>query len=189
MRSKHMDSKPTPIVDLHQVDPVERRIVRNMYPLFIHDQWAYSGTLPNKYGIIGSARCASGRAPQSLEEQAEMLLPYWSDSEEHHAFLIRCDLHPAGFCLFTAGSLAPEDSQFYIDELFLLHPFRRMGVGTGVVHMLVAERSGRWCVDMKAGNLAARAFWLQAATSCGTNVESTELHGEFGPVLRIQFEV
>lgn len=176
-------------ITLESASPTQRQVIENMYPLFIHDQWAYSDSLPNQFGIIESALNSSGTPASTLSEQSEQLAPYWTEAH-HHPFLIQVDEKPAGFCLVQSAPLAPDRRDFYLDEFFILHPYRRMRVGRRVFQNLVSTRPGQWVVDMKARNEPAREFWLTVTTEISREkVAVIETHNEYGPTIRIEFVV
>ena len=134
-----------PKVTLEAATEKQRQAIENMYPLFIHDQWAYSDSLPNQFGIIESALNSAGQPAGSLAEQSQEIAPYWTDSH-HFPFLIRVDEKPAGFCAIRTAPLAPDNRDFYLDKFFILHPFRRAGVGRRAFQTLVSSRPGQWGV-------------------------------------------
>lgn len=177
-------------ITLDPASGTERQVIENMYPLFIHDQWAYSNSRPNKYGIIESALNTTGSPARSLAEQADALSPYWESSTLHHPFLIRVDGLPAGFCLVKSAPLAPEERDFYLDEFFILHPFRRKGIGTMATKLLVSNRQGRWILDMKARNQPAHAFWTKVVSEISSNrMSESQIQSEYGPAIRMEFQV
>lgn len=175
---------------LERAGQQERHVIEHMYPLFIHDQWAYSDTLPNEHGIIGSARAASGAPARSLAEQSDMIRDYWTHPETHHPFLIRVNANPAGFFLVQSGSAAPEGCDFYFDEFFLLHRYRRQGTGKHVASEVCGPQPGLWCVDMKALNQPAYQFWSRVAAEVAAGkTQEEQFAWEFGQVIRIRFQV
>ncbi len=177
-------------ISLESATGDKRQVIANMYPLFIHDQWAYSDSQPNQYGIIDSALNSKGRPAQSLAEQAEEISPYWEAAANHHPFLIRVNNSPAGFCLVKTAPLAPDSRDFYLDEFFLLHPFRRQGVGSQVVKLLVSNRPGNWVLEMKARNKPAHAFWTKVILEISSNrMEETQFQNEYGPAIRMKFSI
>ena len=177
-----------PDITLEIATGTERQVIENMYPLFIHDHWAYSDSQPNQYGIIESAHSATGNPAQSLAEQAEGLSPYWESSAHHFPFLIRVNKSPAGFCLVKSAPLAPEGQDFYLDEFFILHPFRRKGIGTEVTKFLVSNRPGNWVLDMKARNKPAHTFWNKVISEIPSNrMEESQIQSEYGPAIRLKF--
>lgn len=177
-------------IDVQRVTRSERLIIINLYPLFIHDNWAYSDTLPNPYGIIGSALRADGQPATTLAEESEMLTPYWQEDAGHEALLIHVDRNPAGFCLLQHGVADPANCDHFIDEFFVAHPYRRLGVGLHVVREVCSRNSGKWCVSMKARNQPAIDFWRRAVASVSDEVAQEEtLIGDFGPFIMMCFRV
>lgn len=177
-------------IDIERVTRQNKSIVNNLYPLFIHDNWAYSDTLPNKHGIIGSALRSDGQPAETLTEQSEMLSPYWNEQVGHKAFLIRVEGNPAGFCLLKHSHAAPKAIDHCIDEFFIVPPFRRHGVGLRVVTEVCGSRPGCWCVDMKARNQPAIEFWRRAiAAVSGEIAQEDMLIGEFGRFVRMTFSI
>lgn len=185
VRARHYDA-----VELRAVGDDVQHVINNLYPLFIHDQWAYSDTLPNQHGVIGSARRKNGDEPRSLAEQAEMLAPYWRGAQTHHAFLVDVDGLPAGFALIQSKPAAPERCDFYFDEFFLLHPYRGSDVAEQAVVAVWRQRAGTWCLDVKRRNRPAHSFWRKMLLrEHARAVSETSLNGNFGEFTRIRFSI
>ncbi len=84
---------------------------------------------------------------------------YWSEPNRH-PFLIRQGGKLAGFALVNQHSLI--DAEFHghsIAEFFVMHKYRRLGVGAYAATRLFYRFPGEWQVAELAGNTGAQAFW------------------------------
>ena len=69
----------------------------------------------------------------------------------------------AGFVLVQQGSPLENEPQIWdIAEFFIMHKYRKQGIGTNVVHKVWQQFKGRWQVRVLQANIIARAFWVQA---------------------------
>lgn len=179
-----------PSIEITPVEKNEQYIINNLYPLFIHDLWAYSDTLPNAHGVIASARRRDGCAAQTLKEQSEMLSPYWDAQAGLESLIIKVDARPAGFCLLQGGQSAPAHFDYCLDEFFLAHPYRGHGIGQYVIEQALTDRPGAWCLDIKYRNKPAIVFWRKviARIANGTSKETMQTD-EYGKIIQMQFSI
>ena len=125
------------------VDVVDARasadIVRNLFPLYIHDLSAFTDLDVGDDGAF--------RAPPSFAT-------YW-ESADRHPFLLRADGRIAGFAL-----VREMDAEGYdMGEFFVLRRYRRSGVGRVAACALFDRFRGNWEVRELPDNLPAQAFW------------------------------
>jgi predicted acetyltransferase len=101
---------------------------------------------------------------------------YWSRPDVRFAFIIRCGGAAAGFALATRGSPAGiEPDDLDVAEFFVLHEFRRSGIGRRAAAALWNEMRGTWVVRVSEANPRGLAFWTRAVRDYASNafVEST----------------
>lgn len=137
-------------------------IIKNMYPLYLHDLAGIHGTLPNRYGIFEEGDV------KTLQEQYDIQQAWFEHPEELFAYIIMADGLPAGFCMIGSGRYVPEDVDFCIYETFILNPFRRRGIASNAVKEILNRHHGRWMLFTQAGdkNEGALRFWQKNMESC-----------------------
>jgi len=92
----------------------------------------------------------------------EYLPLYWQEPNRF-PFLIYVAGKIAGFVLVQQGSPLENEPQIWdIAEFFIMHKYRKQGIGTNVVHKVWQQFKGRWQVRVLQANIIARAFWVQA---------------------------
>ena len=132
-------------------------IIKNMYPLYLHDLAGIHGTLPNRYGIFeeGDVR--------TLQEQYDIQQTWFEHPGELFPYLIMADERPAGFCLAGSGSYVPEGIDFCIYETFILSPYRCRGIASAAVTQIWDRHHGHWMLFTQSGESNERAlrFWTK----------------------------
>ena len=83
---------------------------------------------------------------------------YWS-IEGFHPLLIRVQERLAGFALINAHSHRGEKVELNMAEFFIAREYRRRGVATEAVHLILAQHPGRWEIAVAEHNVAAKTFW------------------------------
>jgi predicted acetyltransferase len=139
-------------------------LLSNLLELYIHD---LSGVFPRVElgpdGRFGYPRLST----------------YWSDPDNHFAFLIRVGDRIGGFALATRGSPESTDPDvFDVAEFFVLRRYRRSGVGGRAAHLLWARFPGEWIVRVLEENAGALRFWRRTiAEVAGDAVRESEVAG------------
>ncbi len=130
-------------------------IIKNMYPLYLHDLAEIHKTLPNKYGIFEEDEI------KTLEEQYNIQQVWFDNPKELFPYLISVDDIPAGFCLIGSGRYVPKDIDFYVGETFLVRPFRSKAIATEAVIEIFKKHRGRWMLytPSRDNNVRAQLFW------------------------------
>jgi predicted acetyltransferase len=154
----------TASVALEPVCGDTREILANLIELYVHDLSATFEVDIGPDGRFGYPRLAR----------------YFAEPESHFAYFIRRGGGLAGFVLVTRGSPASDDPHVLdVAELFVLRRHRRAQIGRQAVHLLFAERPGRWVVRVSEANHGALHFWRDAITTyIGGPVEPTSLEGK-----------
>lgn len=135
----------------------DSNIIKNMYPLYLHDLSGIHGVLPNKYGIFEEADI------KTLEEQYDVQQIWFEHPEELFPYLIIVDDIPAGFCLVGSGKYVPKGIDFYVFETFLLNPFRGKSISFKAILDIFDKHSGKWMFYTHATDINNRAkgFWCK----------------------------
>ena len=85
---------------------------------------------------------------------------YWDPDERRWAYLIRADGKLAGFVMvndYPEASDRPCD--FAIAEFFVMHKYRRAGVGSFAAKAAFDLHRGQWQLKYHPKNMASAAFW------------------------------
>jgi predicted acetyltransferase len=135
--------------------PKTTYIIKNLYPLYLHDLSEFSGELPNEHGVIEPTPV------RSLAEQSDVQNVWWTKPGVLFPFLIRVDGRPAGFCMVAAAPHVPEGVQYAIKEFFLLRPYRGRGIGRSAAVQALNDFRGKWEVQVLPANVPAHRFWLR----------------------------
>lgn len=130
----------------------EMPIVANLFELYAHDFSEFHFVEPGPDGRFGYAD-----------------LPlYWSESGRY-PFLIKVDGKLAGFALIrrlspVSGRDASwnHDASWDMAEFFVLHAYRRRGVGREAAYRLWRQFPGLWQVRVMLANQIAHRFWQRA---------------------------
>src|SRR5689334_10381852 len=100
-------------VEVLECDAAAAHVVRNLYPLYLHDLSEFSGDVPNRHGIF-----EPGSDVRSLAEQGELAYQaiWWRKPGVLFPFLVLVNGGPAGFALVATGPHAPAGIQFCMQE-------------------------------------------------------------------------
>lgn len=130
-------------------------IINNMYPLYLHDLGEIRNTYPNEYGVF------EDDSIKTLEEQIPVFDIWWNKKDILFPYLITVDGLPAGFILLATPPYVVDDSDFMINEMFIMRPFRGKGVGEYAVTAIFNMYLGNWMLFTTPTNrnLKTIKFW------------------------------
>lgn len=84
---------------------------------------------------------------------------YWSESGRW-AYFILADGNLAGFVLVNNHSeLETHQTDFSVAEFFVMHKYRRKGVGKRAFYQVMERHQGSWQLKCHPGNVGASYFW------------------------------
>lgn len=84
---------------------------------------------------------------------------YFTEAKRHPYF-ITVDDKLAGFVMVSDYPEAPEEETDYcLSEFFVLHKYRKSGVGRIAVNLVLDKYHGRWQLKRHPHNLASVEFW------------------------------
>ena len=153
----------------------DAHVIRNLWPLYLHDVSAFDGRRPNAHGLL-----ADDEQLTSLAEQGETLAGWWKHPELFFPYLITADGRPAGFDLVAGRGGFPDaiDAEVVVHEFFVLHAYRGRGVGEQAALQGFERHPGRWEVVTYPGHERAIAFWRRviSGASAGVFTEGEEDH-------------
>lgn len=136
-------------------DEKNANIIKNIYPLYLHDLSEIYGVLPNEYGIFEE------KPIKTLAEQCDVQNIWFQDPKELFPFLIMVDDRPAGFDLVSTGKYAPKGMDYYVYEFFLLRPYRGKDIASFAAKKVFDKFCGKWglYVAPEGKNPRAEKFW------------------------------
>ena len=148
-------------VELELTDATSAVLVKNLWPLYVHEISEYNHQVPNPHGLL-----IDDEQVTTIADQAETQSGWWKRADSLFPYLIRANGTPAGFHLIASPpSIPPEiDADFVVHEFFLLHAFRGKGLsGQGVAEEAavagIERHPGRWEIVTDPQNRRAVAFW------------------------------
>jgi len=149
-------------------------IIKNIYPLYLHDLSEVYGNLPNEYGIY------EDEPIKTLAEQYDVQNDWFQKPNELFPFIIMVDGKPAGFDLVSTGKYAPKGMDYYVFEFFLLRPYRGKDIASIAAKQVFDKFKGKWGLYVAAKeigtNLRAEKFWRKTISDY-TKDNFEEKHG------------
>ncbi len=157
-------------VEIKLADNTNGYIIKNMYPLYLHDIAGIHGTLPNEHGIFEEEPI------KTLSDQYDIQQVWFEKPNELYPYLIIADNVPAGFCLVGSGRYVPKDVDFYVYETFILSPFRGKNISCYAITEVFNKHLGKWMLftHSTSNNVRAKVFWHKVIKSYTNNNYTTE---------------
>lgn len=143
-------------VVLRLTDERDAGVIKNLWPLYVHDLSEFDGRTPNRHGLL-----LEDESITTLTEHGETQKTWWTKPEALFPYLVLVDGVPAGFNLIAARSYLPDgiDADFTVHEFFVLHPYRGRGVAERAAVLGFEAHPGRWEVVTHTTHARAIAFW------------------------------
>jgi len=91
----------------------------------------------------------------------EWIETYW-EKDNCWPYLIKVDDKLAGFAFVGDFPIKGKETDFIIDEFFIIYKYRNSGVGQFVVDYLLDKHQGKWGLYYTPRNLPAVSFWPKA---------------------------
>lgn len=157
-------------IEIKLADNTNGFIIKNMYPLYLHELAGIHNILPNEYGIFEEEPI------RTLVEQYDLQQIWFEHPELLFPYLIMVDDIPAGFCLVGSGKYAPYEVDYYIYETFLLSPYRGKAIAYNAVIEIFEKHHGKWMLYTHStdNNIRAKAFWHKTVSRYTENLYTTE---------------
>lgn len=130
-------------------------IIRNIYPLYLHDLSEIHGNVPNEYGIY------EDEPMKTLDEQYRVQDIWFQKPGLLFPFIIFADKKPAGFSLISTREFAPKGVDYYVYEFFLLRPYRGKSIAEVAAKQVFDKFRGDWelFTNPTTLNKRAQSFW------------------------------
>lgn len=142
-------------VNVILVNKDSSNILKNMYPLYLHDIAEIYGTLPNEYGIFEDGPI------KTLIEQYEVQNIWFEKEDILFPFIIYTDNKPAGFALVGSKQYAPKSCDYLMYDYFILRPYRGKNIAKFAAEQVFSKCNGEWRVytNPNENNKRGQAFW------------------------------
>jgi predicted acetyltransferase len=147
-------------VQVTLTDKTNCHIIKNMYPLYLHDLSGHYGLVadhtPNQHGIFEN----SDRF-KTLHDQYDEQNIWWEKPGVLFPFLIQADHTPAGFALIATSPYCSQEVDYFMSDFFVLQPFRGTGVAQIAATYLFEQFNGKWAVytNPSPKNMIGQQFW------------------------------
>ncbi|MFS0554262.1 GNAT family N-acetyltransferase [Brevibacillus sp. 179-C9.3 HS] len=144
----------------------EAYIIKNMYPLYLHDLSGHHGLIPghipNMHGIFEESN-----EYRTLHDQYEVQKIWWEKSNCLYPFLIRVDDIPAGFALIATPPHCAKGTDYFVNDFFLMQPFRGLGVAEFAAIQVFEKFTGNWelFTNPSERNIVAQKFWRKTVSN------------------------
>ncbi|MBD2848623.1 GNAT family N-acetyltransferase [Paenibacillus sp. IB182496] len=137
-------------------------IIKNLYPLFLYDLSEHYVSFPNIHGIYEDSDEYT-----TLQEQYEVQHIWWEKPECLYPFLIRVDDQPAGFILIATPPHCSTEVDYFVNEFFLLRPYRGQGIAEQAAIHVFEQFRGRWelFTNPSEKNTVGQKFWRKTISN------------------------
>lgn len=162
-------------VSVELVKKEEAYIIKNLYPLYLHDLAEIYGHFPNENGIFEESKDY-----RTLSDQYDIQNIWWQKPDALFPYLIRVDGRPAGFMMIASTPYCNKGIDYFVHEAFLLRPFRGKGVGEYAAIAIFERYKGKWELFTNPSsetNQRGQQFWRKTIRNY-TNNHFTEEFGE-----------
>ena len=138
-------------VQLVPVTVDEKEILRNLLEKYLYESSQWEEVDVNALGLYGY----------------DWLDCYWTEPNRW-AFFLQVEGKLAGFAMVNDyQEISGENTDYTMAEFFVMHKFRRCGVGREAAFWLFAHFPGQWQLMHHIGNTVGGRFWMDAI-SCYT---------------------
>ncbi|MCM3783511.1 hypothetical protein M3231_11035 [Neobacillus mesonae] len=131
-------------------------IIKNLYPLYLYDLSQHYERYPNSYGIYEDTDDY-----KTLMDQYDVQNIWWEKPDILFPFLIQVDSIPAGFILIATPPHCSPGIDFFVNEFFLLQPFRGRGIAEAAAVKVFDRFRGNWelFTNPSERNMVGQKFW------------------------------
>lgn len=141
----------------------EAYIIKNLYPLYLHDLSELYGDLPNSHGIFEESDDYV-----TLNDQYDVQNIWWEKQDVLFPFLIKVDKKPAGFILIASPPYCNKGIAYFVNEMFLLRPFRGKGIAEFAAVKVFEQFQGKWELFTNPSaekNKVGQNFWRKTISN------------------------
>jgi len=84
---------------------------------------------------------------------------YREKNGKYAVFFIEVDDKLAGFVMIGDGISGDKKTDYQVNEFFVMHKYRRQGIGKQALFRILENHKGTWQVNYHPGNIASARFW------------------------------
>ena len=151
------------------VKTTEKELLKNLYSLYLYDLTQYD----NKLNLSSNGL---------YEFQA---LDVFFEKNTLKPYFIKVNRKLVGFLLLTGGGFSPEDSDWGIEDLFIIRSERRKGIASKTIRLIMDKYKGEYSIFQFQKNIESKKFWY--AFYDANSIKYTEIERmENGKVCTIQ---
>jgi len=134
-------------IQLEAVDSFNQAAFVNIFNLYHHDRALY---FPELYPHVDDEGYFDKDVPIDLAAMSP---------NEVLCHLIRFNGKFAGLLVVSFAPYVKPDTEFCIQEIFVLNSHRRLGIARAACKLLFDDHSGRYCLSASNNDSGALAFW------------------------------
>lgn len=139
----------------------EAYIIKNMYPLYLHDLSGHYGHMPNRHGIFEDSQDYA-----TLQDQYDVQNSWWEKPNCLYPYLILVDDIPAGFVFIATPPYCSQGTHYFVNEFFLMQPFRGQGIAEHAATNVFEKFKGNWELFTNPAdkNVIGQKFWRKTVS-------------------------
>ncbi|WP_379141815.1 GNAT family N-acetyltransferase [Paenibacillus sp. sgz500992] len=152
-------------VQIKLVDTNEAYIIKNLYPLYLHDLSGHygltGGSALNRHGIFEDSQ-----EIRTLADQYEVQNVWWEKPGCLYPFLIKVGAVPAGFAFIATPPYCAKGVNYFVNEFFILQPFRGQGYARQAAVQVFESFKGNWelYTNPSEKNITGQKFWRKTVS-------------------------
>jgi aminoglycoside 6'-N-acetyltransferase I len=149
-------------IEVKLTDKDEAYIIKNLYPLYLYDVSGHYGRYPNNHGIYEDSN-----KYKTLTDQYDLQSTWWGKPKCLYPFLILVNGIPAGFDLIATPPHCTGGIDYFVNDFFLLQPFRGNGVAEYAAIQVFEKFKGNWelFTNPSERNIAGQKFWRKTISN------------------------
>ena len=151
-------------------------MIRNLFPLYLHDIAEYEAIDVNRHGVLGAASEDVETPVRPIDAWWDALFPY----------LIWADGAPIGFSLVMGGpyveaTIESNEIDFVLYAFFVLHSHRGSEVAARAAALCMDQHHGVWEIATYPKCARNVAFWTKVVTQYSHGIcQPTEVDHAWG---------
>lgn len=140
----------------------ESYIIKNIYPLYLYDLSEHYVRFPNIHGIYEDSN-----EYKTLNDQYEVQNIWWEKPDCLFPYLIQIEDKPAGFILIATPPHCSEGIDYFVNDFFLLRPYRGQGIAEQAAIKVFGQLNGRWEIftNPSEKNIVGQRFWRKTISN------------------------
>ncbi|WP_078553503.1 GNAT family N-acetyltransferase [Bacillus alkalicellulosilyticus] len=161
-------------IDVQLTDKNQAYIIKNLYPLYLHDLSGHYGNKPNVHGVFEDSDDF-----RTLNDQYDVQNIWWEKPEILFPYLILVDGIPAGFVRIATPPHCNKGIDYFVSDFFLLQSFRGKGIAERAANLVFEQFIGNWelFTNPLEKNIVGQSFWRKTISNY-TNGAFIEEKGE-----------